>query len=138
MMAYKFVFLQITLIICISCGRSTENEVKSSTINFARAFYSLNFQEAKKYCISGTSPEFDYYVSNITQESIDALKKAGEVQVEILDININNESLSARVKCRVTNYLKINPIEGTSIVEKQSEKIYNLKKSGKDWLIDLH
>ena len=79
-----------------------------------------------------------FFASNISQEAIEKVKKAGRAKAEITKVTLNEDGITATVKCKITNYLKLNFIEETSTIEETSDKEFDLIKSGEIWLVDLH
>lgn len=126
------------LFLLTSCNQTPEAIVKDVTMDFAKAFYNLNLEKAQKYTTFSSKTFISLLASNIDQEDIEKIKKAGGASVEIMDVVLENNGETAIVKCKITNYLKLNFIKGVSTIEKEFEKELNLIKYEDKWLIDLH
>ena len=137
---YPLTLLLSILLFLTSCHKSEEDEIEAVTKDFAEAFYNFDFDEASEYVTPQSHIFISLYASNIPSEDIAKQRKAGKSEAEIIKVILskNGTTTTATVKCKITNHLKLDFLEGTSTIEKVSDKNFDLIKSNNEWLINLH
>lgn len=127
------------LTLCFSCKHNTpEQEVGNMTKEFVDALYNLNYEKAQTYCTPQSSAIISFLASNISEEHLSMVKKAGKAQVDILKVDINEDETAATVLCKITNYLKLSLLDNQSCIDKEIEKEIDLIKDKGKWVVDLH
>lgn len=130
--------ISLLFLVLTSCGSTPEKEVEAITKDFAESFYNMDYENALKLSTSQSALVISFFASNITQEYIDRLKQVGSANVEIINAEMGEYGTTATVRCKITNCIKINFIEESSFIKKESEEIFYLIKSGDKWFVDFH
>lgn len=134
----RFLSALLFITLCFSCKHAPEQEVENRAKEFVDALYNLDYEEAQKYCTSQSNTIISFLASNVNEEHLSMAKNAGKAQVVILKADINEDGTTATVLFKITNYLKINLLEGESYIDKETEKEIDLVKEDGKWLVDLH
>lgn len=134
----RFLSILLCLTFCFSCKHTPEQEVENVTKEFVEALYNLDFEKAQKYCTSQSSAIINFLASNVSEEHLSMVKKAGKAQVDILKADINEDGTTATVICRIANYLKLSLLDNQSHIDKETEKEIDLIKEKGKWLVDIH
>lgn len=134
----RFLSALLCLAICFSCKSTPEQEVGNVAKEFVDALYNLDYEKAQSYCTSESSAIISFFASNISEEHLSMVRKAGKAQVDIMNVNISEDETTATVLCKVTNYLKLSLLDNQSRIDEETEKEIDLIKEKDKWLVDLH
>ena len=129
-------FCSILLITCFSCQEQrSQNNLENTALSFSKAFYNLDYPEAKEWATPSSLSYLSFLASNVQQMHLDELKAQGIAEVAILTSQTEEGSLEATVICEIKNVLKINPINGnTEKVTSLLDTLQLTKEDGK-WLV---
>ncbi|WP_321517227.1 DUF4878 domain-containing protein [uncultured Bacteroides sp.] len=131
-------FLLLLIPLFVACSHTPQKEAEKVAVNFSKAMYNLNFDDAKKYCTPDASKILSFIASNIKEEDLKLLKKSGDVDVSVVESTLNSGDSTATVNLKISNYIQINIMSGKSTIEKEKEERVDLVKVKDKWLVDLH
>lgn len=134
----RFLSILLCLTFCSSCEHTPEQEVENVAKEFVEALYNLDYDKAQKYCTSQSSAIISFLASNVSEEHLSMVKRAGKAQVNVLRTDIDEDGTTATVICRIANYLKLNLLDNRSHIDKETEKEIDLIKEKGKWLVDIH
>ena len=134
----RFLSALLCLAICFSCKSTPEQEVGNVAKEFVDALYNLDYEKAQSYCTAQSNAIISFFASNISEEHLSMVKKAGKAQIDIINVNICEDETTATVLCRITNYLKLSLLDNQSRIDKETEKEIDLINDNGKWLVDLH
>lgn len=120
-----------------SCKQAPEEQAATVAKSFAESFYNMDYNKALNYCTTQSAVVISFFASNISQENIDLLKNHGKAKIEVLETVLGEYGVSAKVKCKVSNFVKLNFLEETAFIEEEKEETFNMIKSGNDWFVDF-
>ncbi|MDR2085079.1 MAG: hypothetical protein LBP67_08820 [Bacteroidales bacterium] len=124
----------VLLITLTSCGKKTDEQIITNNVkSFAKALYSGDFKKAAKYCTKDAAESIIMIEGLITEDMLKDMKKTNP-SVEIIEISIDELSLTARVKCIIKGAYDLNSKTGISPDEIPTSFI--LYKEEKKWLIN--
>lgn len=135
----KLVILGLLLIVT-ACSRTPEQQIDMVVRDFAEALYNLDYEKAQGLCTPQSALIISLLASNISSKNFEQIKKAGRAKVEISSISINDGRTEATVKCKISNYLKLDIFNDNSFIEKEAEETFYLVKdeNNQKWLVELH
>lgn len=133
-----YILIILYLVSFSACKQAPEEQAADIASSFAEAFYNLDYEKALKLSTAQSATAISFFASNINQNYIEMLKNYGKAKVEVIETNIGEYGLTAKVKCKIINCMKPNFMEETAYIEKEKEETFHLIKSGKDWFVDFH
>ena len=131
-------FLLLFIIVVASCSQTPQKQAEKAAVNFSKAMYSLDFDEAKKYCTPDAFKILSFIASNVKEEDIKMMKDAGDVEVTVIESLVNPGDSTATVNLKISNYIQLNMMSGKSFIEKEKEEKVDLVKVDDKWLVDLY
>lgn len=129
-----FLFL---LLILGSCEQTPEETVARVAQSFAEAYYNLEYEKAVVLATPESASPIIFRASNVTEEHINLLRIHGKAKVTVLDTALGEYGITARVKCKVENYIHPDFLLETTNVIAEQEEVYTLIKTDSGWLVDL-
>lgn len=136
-------FLAALSLVSIALGgcqphEGSEAQLREGIDSFATYYYNWHFEKANLYCTPESEKWLRFAASNVHQADIDLLNhKTEDATIEITDIDIHDDEVTADIHLDVTNYLQMDTI-GTEAhhVDKASFVIPMTIHDGK-WKVDL-
>ncbi len=132
--------ISLLLLVCflMACNSIPQQKAEDTAVDFSKAMYNLQFEDAKTMCTPNTSAILSFIASNLKEENIEMLKKAGEAKISVIESTLNPGDSTATVTLKVSNYLQLNMMSGKSTIEKEKEETIDLVKVNDKWLVDMH
>lgn len=123
-----------------ACSETPQDQAEEVALNFSKAMYTLNFDEAKSFCTPDAENILIFIASNVNDEDLNTVKKAGDVDVSVsvIESTVYPGDTTATVNLKISNYVQLNMMGGKSSIEKEKEEKVDLVKVGDKWLVDLH
>ncbi len=131
-------FLLLFIPVIVSCSQTPQKQAEKAAVNFSKAMYGLDFDEAKKYCTPDAFKILSFIASNVKEEDIKMMKDAGDVEVTVIESLVNPGDSTATVNLKISNYIQLNMMSGKSFIEKEKEEKVDLVKVNDKWLVDLY
>lgn len=126
------------IILFISCSNQNKQEAEKTAKKFAESLCNMDYKEAAELSTPQSFPLIHFIASNVTDNNIKMIKKAGKAKVTILRSNINEKKTIGTVTCQINNYLQIDYLNnGNSMIinkQKHSFQLVNIKSK---WLVNL-
>ena len=131
-------FLLLFIPVIVSCSQTPQKQAEKAAVNFSKAMYRLDFDEAKKHCTPDAFKILSFIASNVKEEVIKMMKDAGDVEVTVIESLVNPGDSTATVNLKISNYIQLNMMSGKSFIEKEKEEKVDLVKVNDKWLVDLY
>jgi hypothetical protein len=131
-------FLLLFILFFVACSQTPQRQAEKAAVSFSKAMYSLNLDEAKKYCTPDASKILSFIASNVKEEDLNILKDAKDLEVSVIESTMDPGDSTATVNLKISNYIQLNMMSGKSSIEKEKEEKVDLVKVNNKWLVDLH
>lgn len=123
----KFMCLGLFIFMMTGC---TSSNPESVAVNFIKAFYTGNSEEAKKYC-THESAQFVDLVMSMISTSIDDMKDTNP-EVRVLNSDVDEEGNNAQVEVEIKNYYDA---EEKIVSDEASTETVELTKIDDEWKV---
>ncbi|MDL2238775.1 hypothetical protein LJC25_04895 [Bacteroidales bacterium OttesenSCG-928-K03] len=135
MKIFKSITCVLVLLITItSCSKKTDEQIITDNVKgFAKALYTGDFKKAAKYCTDTAGESILSIESIMPEEMLTSIKKT-KPTVEIIEVNIDELNISAKVKCVIQGAFDLNSTSGIS--PEGISTSFILHKDGNKWLIN--
>lgn len=128
------------LIVNVACHKEIPEEEKAKEIalKFCDAFYNLDIQKAKEYCVEEMEPVMNFRRHNLRASDYEARKAAGKAKARVIDMTYLPDNERAYFDVEISNFLKIDYMNNTtSILPADTVKIYLKKAYHGNWIVYL-